>query len=312
MTELGPLLFQPWLRPMPWGGTHLKEYYPCSSQDRIGEAWLISDHPLHPSEVMQGMYAGRTLPSLVAAFPQEMGFVSGCRFPLLIKILDAAENLSIQVHPDDERARTWSPAEGGKTEAWTILQSDEDACIYLGMPGKPSKTVIDQHLRGNTLVDAMHRIVPHKNETYFLPAGTVHALGKGVMALEVQQTSDATFRLYDWGRVDAAGNPRQLHLEAGLACVQHHDNAGLQQPHQEAHTTTEVLVETPYFSLRRSPAQHTIEQPCVVIPWQGNAYIPAADMIIAPGHACLLPRSMKNISITLDSDAVLFEVRWPL
>jgi mannose-6-phosphate isomerase len=313
MTDVGPLLFQPWLRPMPWGGDKLAQHYQPDHHGPLGEAWLLSDHSLHQSVVCTGEFAGKPLPSLIADYPQELGLVSPIRFPLLIKILHAQMNLSVQVHPDDRLARTWAPKEGGKTEAWTILEASEDAKLYLGIPDQLSGVMVERHLREQTLVEVIEPVPAKPGSTYYVPAGTVHAMGQGVLALEVQQTSDATFRLYDWGRVDAQGQPRALHLDAGLACIQHRPEAGLQQPVCFPESGWEVLVQSPYFRVRRATKEKvTVDRPCIIITWQGDARINNYHLSIPDGYACLMPKSPETTTIQLDNGTVLFEIVWPL
>jgi mannose-6-phosphate isomerase len=264
---LYPLRFLPYLRPMPWGGQRLQPWLNLSwpAQTRIGEAWLLSDHPVHQSVVANGPLTGTTLSQLLATRGRELLGQEMPRFPLLIKLLDAQENLSVQVHPDDELARTWAPQEGGKSEAWLVLESSPEAAIYLGLkPGIDRATVL-RELEHGTLPLCLRRYEPQPGQCYNVPAGSIHALGGGTVVLEVQQTSDATFRLFDWNRRDAAGRPRPLHREAGLACLQEAPaGIGLQQPH-EMTDGAELLVASPFFRIQRRRQAGTVQGPCMLI-----------------------------------------------
>lgn len=312
MTFTEPLRLGPWLRPMPWGGTALYELLgrPASSE-LVGEAWLVSNHPLHTSVVVGGSFDGQPLDELVREDAVSLLGVSAERFPLLIKILDARQNLSVQVHPDDERARTWAPEEGGKTEAWTVLAAQPTGTIYLGLkPGIDQATFRRELITGNAPL-CLTRYSPTAGETYFVPAGTVHALGEQVMVLEVQQTSDATFRLYDWGRLGPDGQPRALHLEAGLACtVERPAGAGVQTPVAEGEGR-ERLVQSPFFRVYRhqGAARGTVKAPAVVVAWEGEVRFNDTESLVR-GGTILVPASLGDTSFRATSGALFFEIRW--
>jgi mannose-6-phosphate isomerase len=258
---------------MPWGGTGLARRFGVPGRadepvcdEPVGEAWLVSDHALHSSTVAAGPLAGTTLRQLMAERAAEMLGRPAGRFPLLVKVLDAREDLSVQVHPDDELARTWAAGEGGKTEAWVIEEADAGAALYLGLKPGFDKAALARELLAGTAPLCLRRYEPRPGECYFVPAGAVHALGAGLVLLEVQQTSDATFRLYDWGRVDAAGRPRPLHLEAGLACVKEAPpGAGPRPPGPERDGWRE-LVTCPFFSIHSAPlaGPTAFRGPCIL------------------------------------------------
>lgn len=314
MTFSAPLCFEPWLRPMPWGGTKLAPMLGLPpAKSPVGEAWLVSDHALHQSRVTTGPFEGQTLQQLIARDSEAtVGLSPSTRFPLLIKILDAQQNLSVQVHPDDALAARWAPKEGGKTEAWTVLSTEPEAAIYLGLkPGIDLATFKSELAVGNAPL-CLQRYQPSPGQTYFIPAGTVHALGQGVVVLEVQQTSDATFRLYDWGRTGSDGKPRELHLEAGLACSKlAPEGAGL-QPASRNDVGVETLVKTPFFTLRRwqQCSQIQVEAPAILIAMNGSMRYAQNDSTISAGKACLVPASMAKASFTLEPQTVVYEIRW--
>ena len=313
MIPTAPLCFNPWLRPMPWGGTRLGELFnnSVSGINPVGEAWLLSDHPLHQSLLSDDEHTTlhELLPDDTLATQRSTPLN---RFPLLIKLLDAQQNLSIQVHPDDELASRWSPGDGGKTEAWIVLDAAPDSAIYLGLKPGIDKATFARELSSGNAPLCLNRYQPRIGETYFVPAGTVHALGQGVMVLEVQQTSDATFRLYDWGRLGIDGKPRNLHLEAGLACtVVAPTGAGLQTPQLDP-DGAETLAHCPFFTIRRwrSAAQVTIQAPAIVVPWGNDSRFLSSGETLKQGHACLIPAAMSQAVFETTPDTILFEIRW--
>lgn len=307
-----PIGLVPWLRPMPWGGHALPSLLQLPERsESIGEAWLLSDHPLHRSIVADGQFKDKSIQDLIRQDSEMLLGTKLQRFPLLVKILDARENLSVQVHPDDDAARQWAPQEGGKTEAWTVLASDPGGVIYLGLKRGIDKTVLQRELVTGNLVSCLQRHEPKAGETYFVPAGTVHALGGGVMVLEVQQTSDATFRLYDWERVGPDGQSRALHLEAGLASIKEQmAQAGLQSPAAKAESA-HCLARSAYFSIHRSPenASATIQAPALLVLWQGHADLQRYGNL-QRGRAVLIPHALGQAKVQVGSETALYEIRW--
>lgn len=260
MTVTGaPLPVSPRLDGKPWGGRRLAEFgFALPPGEPIGEALITAAE----AEIAAGPLAGRTLGELALADPAGVcgtrGLaVTGGRaiFPLLIKLIDAAANLSIQVHPDDAGAARRGPGLLGKTEAWVVLAAEPGAVTYAGFaPGTTAEAFARRVRaeRGGT-ADLLRRLAPRPGETLLLPAGTAHALGAGILVYEVQQPSDITYRLDDWGRLDAAGNPREMHVEAGLAAV---DPALLPDPIApvalpDAAGERELLAACRYFATER-------------------------------------------------------------
>src|SRR5262245_25795845 len=219
-----PLRFHTFLRPMVWGGRRLgallgKELGPDAL---YGESWELSDHPLHRSVVAQGPLAGKTLRELMEA--DAAGLLGRAAkghttFPWLVKFLDAADWLSVQVHPDAEAVRRLWPGEGSKTEAWFVLEASPGSRIYAGLLPGVDEPSLRRALAAGAVTGCLHSFEPRPGDSVFLPAGTVHAVGGGVLLAELQQTSDATFRLFDWNRLDGSGQARLLHVEESLACI---------------------------------------------------------------------------------------------
>lgn len=202
---------------------------PLPGDGPIGEAWVLSDRDDHSSQVASGPLKGRTIGQLLEQSPEQLlGKLAQRyrRFPLLLKFLDAREMLSVQVHPSDAHTDLLPAGETGKTEAWVVLEAGTESRIYAGL--KPGATAADlrRALANGTIADDLVRFTPKRGDGVFLPAGTVHSLGDDIVVFEVQQNSDVTFRLYDWGHVDAAtGQPRALQVDQALACVDFADGA---------------------------------------------------------------------------------------
>lgn len=231
---LPPLVFEPYFRSQVWGATRLQlllgKHLPPGN--RIGESWEVSAHPLHVSRVAEGPFAGATLTQLWDLHRREfLGRQSSAaaswhdrsRFPLLVKLLDCHEPLSVQVHPDNETARELLGEPNGKTEAWFVLHAEPGSRIYAGLKEGVCRGDLEQQLDRGDVTDCLHSFEPQAGDGLLIEAGTVHAVGGGVLMAEVQQTSDATFRLFDWNRINSNGRPRELHREASLRSI-HFEN----------------------------------------------------------------------------------------
>lgn len=214
-----PIKLLPAFKDYLWGGTRLKtEFNKKSELEKVAESWELSTHKDGESIVASGEYKGKKLSEYIAENPYD---VLGERarafdfFPVLIKFIDAKDNLSVQVHPDDEYARKYN-GEYGKTEMWYVLECDEGAQLYYGFKEKISKEEFRKRIENNTLTEVLNSVKVKKGDVYFIEAGTVHAIGKGIVICEIQQNSNTTFRVYDYNRKDVNGNTRQLHIEQAI------------------------------------------------------------------------------------------------
>ena len=221
---MDPLVFTPFYRPQVWGGRNLESRLGkrLPADGRFGEAWEISAQSLHVSRVAEGPLAGALLTDLWAGCAADLAGQSAAEqaeFPLLIKYLDCQDLLSIQVHPTDAIARRFGVGALGKTEAWVVLHAAAEGRIYAGLRPGVTPAELERRLADGTAAECLHSLTPRAGDCIFLPAGVVHAVGGGVLIAEVQQSSDATFRLFDWNRVGADGKPRQLHGEQALASI---------------------------------------------------------------------------------------------
>ncbi len=214
-----PMKMNPPFKDYIWGGTRLKtEWGKKSDLAIVAESWELSCHPSDPSVVANGEYAGKTLPEVLEMLGKG-ALGTDCdafdRFPILIKLIDAKNDLSIQVHPDDEYALK-NESEYGKTEMWYIVDADEDASLVYGFNKDITKEEYKAAIEENKLMDVLNKVPVHKGDVFFIPAGMVHAIGKGILIAEIQQNSNITYRVYDYGRLGADGKPRELHVEKAV------------------------------------------------------------------------------------------------
>jgi mannose-6-phosphate isomerase len=214
-----PLAFTPVYQNVVWGGRRMAQWRGDLPAGPVGESWDLADHERGMSVVAGGPLAGRTLRDLTAEFPTELvdaGF-SGGAFPLMVKLIDAKDRLSVQVHPDDRLAREMGVGERGKTECWLMLGDGGE--LYVGTRPGCDRASFEAALAAGHVSTELGRYQSRDGDFYFLPARTVHALGAGCLLYEVQQTCDVTFRVDDWGRVGLDGRPRPLHIPQSLATI---------------------------------------------------------------------------------------------
>ena len=222
---LYPLRFHPLFRQYVWGGRRLGRVLgkPIGEDGPYAESWEVVDHGEDQSRVRWGSLAGRTLHELFATCRDDLVGIHQAarrdRFPLLLKFLDANRNLSVQVHPNDAQAARLDPPDYGKTEAWFVVHADPGSRIYAGLREGIDRDAFATAVRDDRVVDTLHVIEPQAGDCVFVPAGTVHALGAGLLVAELQQSSDTTYRIYDWGRVDRDGKPRPLHVQQALDVI---------------------------------------------------------------------------------------------
>ena len=223
MQPLYPLRFRPILRQYIWGGRRLGSELgkPIGSEGDYAESWEICDHGQDQTVVEGGPLDGSSLGEMVKQRgPELLGrHHPQQRFPLLLKFLDAARTLSVQVHPDDARAARLDPPDLGKTEAWVVLAAEPGATIYAGLKPGVDRQQLEAAIRQGTCEQCLHQVQAAAGDCIFIEAGTVHALGEGTLVAEIQQSSDTTYRLFDWNRLGADGKPRPLHVEQGLEAI---------------------------------------------------------------------------------------------
>lgn len=334
---LQPLLFHPILREKVWGGRFLEQLgKPLPPGTRIGESWELADLPRSipdgRSIIAVGPFAGLSLREVItrerdavmgrAALMPEPDNEQG--FPLLIKFLDARENLSVQVHPDEAYIRK-HPEAHLKSEAWIIIDADPGAVIYKGLKPGITREVFLDLLRSSRTLDALQAVPARPGECHYLPSGTVHALGAGVVVAEVQTPSDTTFRLYDWGR-DAASTGRGLHIEQALECMQFSPCPSEPQPPptNAGGVRTQRLVRTSHFTIYQLDARPGCDlaivpsgMPEVWITLKGRGEIhpaiPAGSVItpMALGSTILIPASLLESNIVVAEPSTFLRITLP-
>ncbi|MBP1223970.1 type I phosphomannose isomerase catalytic subunit [Flavobacterium sp. 1355] len=261
--ELYPLQFEPILKERIWGGEKLKTILNKPITSKItGESWELSTVEGDVSIVANGNLKGKSLMELIDETPN--GILGtrvyerfGKQFPLLFKYLDAREDLSIQVHPNDKLAKERHNS-FGKTEMWYVMQADTDSRIIVGFKENSSKEEYLKHLNDKTLVSILDDVKAKSGDVFFLETGTVHAIGAGLVVAEIQQTSDITYRLYDFDRKDAQGNTRELHVDLALDAI-NYNKVDTHKKYETKTNESNVVVDCPYFTTNFIPLENKVD-----------------------------------------------------
>lgn len=249
---LPPLVFTPIYRRYIWGGRRFADAFgrPLPPGDDYAESWELVDRGGDQSVVRAGPLAGRSLGEIVRRHGAELfGYAPPPAFPLLFKFLDAQRVLSVQVHPDDARALRLDPPDRGKTEAWYVVAAEPEARIYAGLRQGVDQAALAAAIRAGICAEVLHSFTPAAGDCVFIPAGTVHAIGAGLLVAEIQQSSDVTYRLFDWNRTGPDGRPRPLHVEAGVEAVTRFGPVGPVAPVATADPAVHRLVACEFFEL---------------------------------------------------------------
>jgi len=308
---LYPLTFKPIFKERVWGGRRLEEIYrkPLPPGVPIGESWEISDRPGDVSIIASGPLAGRDLHWVLENHPRQLlgdRLPHAGRFPLLIKILDAREKLSLQVHPPVSKAA----ALGGepKTEMWHIADAQPGAHLFVGLRRGVTRSDFEAKLKDGTVAECFHRLEVKAGDAMFLPSGRVHAIGAGLVIFEIQQNSDTTYRVFDWNRVGLDGKPRELHIPQSLASIDFADfepalvsstffGSG---PSKVRSLVTDPLFNVSACSLTASATTPTTRgkmQIIGVIRGLLAIHHPTQPVTLHPGQFCLLPSSIGAVSL---------------
>ena len=287
-----------------WGGQRLKTDFGVQSDlDPLAEAWVLSCHPDGPSYLEDGT----TLTDYLAAHPEAAG--THCEpfenFPVLIKLIDAKNDLSIQVHPSDAYALEHEH-QYGKTEMWVVLAAEPGAFLYYGFDHEITKEEFARRIRENTLTEVLHAAPVQKGDVFFIPSGTLHAICKGIVIAEVQQNSNVTYRVYDYGRVGADGKPRALHIEQALAVTDLRPAPALDfAPH---------LGQCAYFTtdLRRAPFGETVDETSfaalLVTEGTGTLAMDGETMPLAAGDCLFVPAGSGTFQVEGDCSVLVTRV----
>lgn len=297
-----PFEFEPIYKERIWGGQKLKEFFnkDIPAGTKIGESWELADLPEDKSVIANGPLAGRTLAEALEKYPEEITGIANYKppFPLLIKILDAEDILSVQVHPDSQTCERMGKGDP-KTECWYILAAGADSYIYKGLKPGTTKEQFALAIKDGACADLLNRVPVKAGQCHFLPAGTAHAVGPGLLIAEIQTPSDTTYRVFDWNRLQDDGRPRQLHIAEALESIHFNQN-----PNELTVATSGVLVDSNVFKIDKST--ETILNPGrmkVLIIIQGSGQIISSDSEICfnKGRTILIPAAFKG-SIKSDND----------
>jgi mannose-6-phosphate isomerase len=318
--HLYPLKFHPILKEKIWGGQKLNKHLNKKSEaPNVGESWEISDVEGDTSIVANGELKGSSLKQLLSTYKDELigkkNFdVFGEKFPLLIKFIDAKEDLSIQLHPNDELAAKRHNS-FGKTEMWYVMQADENANLIVGFNQKVTPDLYLKHLKDKTLTEILNFDKVKEGDTFFIEVGRVHAIGAGVMLAEIQQTSDITYRVYDWDRKDDAGNERELHNDLALDAINFDMENDFKISYQKERNQSNKMVSCLYFTTNFIHVTKTVQKEnqydsfIIYLCVDGEAIInfEGFSETIKKGETILIPSVLKQFNIEANN-AKLLEV----
>ncbi len=320
-TTLYPLKFKPILKDKIWGGPKLRDVLGKNASDKAGESWEISGVEGDISVVQNGFLKGNSLQELAEIYMGDLlgdGIYDrfGVEFPLLIKFIDAADFLSVQVHPDDAMARERHNSYG-KTEMWYIVESDKGQ-LNVGFNKELDKEQYLQHLNGGSLKEILNYEAVSAGDIYYMPAGRVHAIGPGVLLAEIQQTSDVTYRIYDWDRLDDQGNPRELHTDLALDAIDFDFQSAYKNEYQALENSTVCAVDSPYFTTGVIKLDRPVEKDynlidsfVIYLCMEGAAgitYGKGEVELIKKGETVLIPAELKKLAIIPTEPTTLLEV----
>lgn len=307
-----PLKFNALLKSTLWGGDKIIPFKNLDiQQENVGESWEISGVKDNETIVADGPYAGKKLNELVEELKGKLVGEDnyqrfGNEFPLLIKFIDARQDLSIQVHPTDEIAKMQGK-ERGKTEMWYLMDSDKDATLLCGLKKKITPEEYAQMVENDTIVDAIDRYEVKEGDCFFLPAGRIHAIGTGCFLAEIQQTSDVTYRIYDFKRKDKNGNYRQLHTKEAAECINYNVESNYRTDYTPVKNQGVSLVQCPYFNT----AVYDLNEPMtidyseldsfvILIGLKGNATITDNEgntFTLQAGESVLVPATTETLKV---------------
>jgi mannose-6-phosphate isomerase len=315
---LYPLKFQPILKDKIWGGEKLNQHFNKASDSKdLGESWEISTVPNDVSVISNGELKGQSLQDLVNDYKSDLlGDKNwerfGNEFPLLIKFIDAKQDLSIQLHPNDELAKKRHNS-FGKTEMWYVMQADKDANLIVGFNGDVDKETYLKHLEDNTLTKILNFDTVKEGDTYFIEAGRVHAIGAGVLLAEIQQTSDVTYRVYDWDRVDDNGNARELHNDIAIDAFDFEMENDFRIDYQKEKNTSNKMVSCPFFTTNfveidsELDVKNTHDSFLIYMCVDGEVEVSTgvSSEYISKGETILIPAEIKNFTLKSDYGKLL-------
>lgn len=324
MKRLYPLLFQPNLHTVVWGGDRICGYKGLDMQQKnIGESWEVSAVPTSKSIVSNGELAGRDLVSVVDEAPDEiLGKAVSEKYngqlPLLVKFIDSAKPLSIQVHPNDEMARR-EHGKSGKTEMWYVIDAQPGSFLYAGFKQEITPEEYKRRIADGTITDVLAKHEVKRGDVFYLPAGRVHAIGSGILLCEVQQSSDVTYRIYDYNRPGLDGKPRELHTELAARALNFHVEEEYRTIYRDETNSANLIIDSPYFSVRVSSVTHPFHRNllkydsfviCVCMHGDCKIKMRATgdEIVLRSGNSCLIPAAIADYDVVpLDGSSTILD-----
>ncbi len=322
MSHLYPLKFNPIFKEKIWGGQKIKTILgkDFSPAKNCGETWELSGVKGNVSEVSNGSLKGKSLTQLIESNGEQLLGAKvirkyGAEFPLLVKFIDANDDLSVQVHPDDTLAKKRHDS-FGKTEMWYIMQADEGASLVTGFNREMDKETYLSHFKNGQLMDILNQEKVTPGDVYFIPAGRVHTIGKGLLLAEIQQTSDVTYRIYDFDRVDNQGNQRELHVEEALDAIDYQFHKNYRTSYVEPKDGKSKLVQCPYFTTNKLQVVDSLKidhqsldcfKIYVVLEGKGQISYDSQNIDLEKGEVVLVPASMTSYSLETSEGLTLLE-----
>jgi len=315
-----PLKFEEIFKEKVWGGRRLEVLLgkALPPDIKIGESWEIADHGEDTTSVRNGSWAGTPLSRLLTEAGDALTGRSAEVFPLLLKFIDADDVLSVQVHPDDAYAAAHEgPRELGKAEAWYIVHAEPEAKIYHGLKPGTTKDEFEARLAEGTVADCLASFEAGAGDVFFIPAGTVHAIGAGIVLAEIQQNSDTTYRVFDWNRVGLDGKPRELHVDRALDVIDFNAPTGPASVRSEGARETLISCEEFVLERLRPTAPVSLDfggefAMLCAVSGEGIVAGPDGEEPFAKGESLLLPASMKSCEIRPDGECAVLLAQPPL
>ena len=321
--QLYPLKFHPIYKPLIWGGEKLRESYgKTDAPEKTGESWEVSCVEDNISVVSNGFLEGRDLVGVIGEYKgnlvgRRIFERFGSRFPILTKFIHSDDDLSIQVHPGDEYAYN-NHKENGKTEMWYILESEKDARLIVGFNRDLDRDILVELIKQNSFQEILNYENVSEGDVIFLSEGRIHALGPGIVLAEIQQTSDMTYRIYDWGRVGNDGKPRELHIEHALNVLDYKVHPEYKVPYDRKQNTAVNLVDCPYFTTQVIHLDKPVERDfseidsfVIYMCIRGNLdikYEADSELSLSLGESILVPAILKNLLLKPKQDSSLLEI----
>ena len=322
-TVLYPLKFKPIFKDKIWGGRKIKDILKMDygKLPNCGEVWLLSGIWDEQSEIANGDFEGDEINELVETFMGDLVGESvfdkyGEQFPLLLKIIDANDWLSIQVHPDDELAEKRGLG-NGKTEMWYVMQADKDAELVMGFNEEMTRMDYVNVMKNNTLKEMLNYEKVEAGDVFFIPAGRVHALGPDIMVAEIQQTSDTTYRIYDWDRINEAGMSRELHIPQSVEAIDFGIPDSYKTEVEDVMNRTVPIVDCQYFVTNLLQLQGEMEKDysnldsfVILMNLEGNFTLnwENGSVFVSAGECVLIPNIIKKVSIRAEKYCKLLEI----